>query len=389
MIRYLTAGESHGKAIVCIGDGFPAGLKITEDDINEDLARRRDSIGRGGRSNIEPDMAQIISGVRNGKTIGSPVTVLIENKDWENWKDIMAVDPPDATQAQKKLTRPRPGHADLPGIMKFGFEDIRNVLERASARETAGRVAVGRIARNMLGELGVKIGSFVKSIGSVESTLSEFPEFEELKKINPMTRCLDEKAGREMTKAVEEAAAAGDSLGGTFCVAVYNAVPGIGSYAQWDKKLDANLAQAIMSIPAIKAVEIGEGFSLAGKSGSQAADEILFEKQKGFYRKTDKMGGIEGGMTNGETVIINAAMKPIPTIKKGLGTVDIGSFEPQTAHYERSDVCAVPRAAVIGEAVVMLALANAIAEKFGGDSMDDLKKNYYSYKDRIKWSSSH
>lgn len=378
MIRFLTAGESHGKAIIAIADGFPAGIPFDYKLLNNELKRRHFSVGRGGRYAIESDEAEILSGIRNGLSIGSPITISIKNQDWENWKDTMsegkiAVD-------YEKLTKPRPNHADLAGVIKTRQDDIRNILERASARETAARVAVGAVAKALLSSLGISIGSHVISIGKIKANKVNVDSIEELTALdsNP-TRCLDEAASEQIESEVKAAAESGDSLGGVFEIIVFGVPVGIGSHAQWDEKLDAKLSMSIMSVPAIKGVEIGDGFELANQYGSDVADEIFYKNDKGYYRKTNHMGGIEGGISNGEKIVIRAAMKPIPTIKKGLRTVDIATKQDAKAFYERSDVCAVPRAAVVAEAMAAITIACAINEKFGGDSLSELQENYNSY----------
>ncbi|GAB4416487.1 MAG: chorismate synthase [Thermodesulfovibrionales bacterium] len=348
--------------------------------------------GRGGRMKIESDHAEIISGVRWGKTIGSPITLFIENQDYKNWLEGMS---PEA-QAEGSIpavTRPRPGHADLSGAIKYNQHDIRNILERSSARETAMRVALGAIAKKLLSEFGVTIGSYVLQIGGVRIEDPRFkmpyPEIF-LKAEDSPVRCPDTEGSRKMVGLIEEAVQKGDSLGGIFKIAVLGIPPGLGSHIQWDMRLDGRLAQAVMSIQAIKGVEIGSGFMMAERFGSEVMDEILYREQesegkkKGFYRKTNHAGGIEGGMTNGMPITIKAAMKPIPTLKKPLRSVDIITKEPIEAAYERSDVCAVPAASVIGEAMTALIVADAFLEKCGGDSMEDVKRNYGTYMEYVK-----
>lgn len=384
MIRFLTAGESHGKAVTGIAEGFPAGVEITEDFINSELQRRRDSVGRGGRAKIEPDTATLLSGVRGGITIGSPITVSVKNNDYPNWEETMASSS-NINEEPYRIYKPRPGHADLPGLMKYSFSDARNVLERASARETVARVAIGAIAIKMLQPFGIIISSYVNQIGKAVCPSQADLSRDALANMDPLTRCPDEQTSKSMYEEVEKAKTNGDSLGGLFTVLVYGVPPGLGSYVHWDRRLDANLAQAIMSIPAIKSVEVGAGRSVAELPGSQVMDEILFDTNRGFFRSTNNMGGIEGGMSNGETISITAAMKPIPTIKKGLKTVDLHSKSVETAHYERSDVCAVPRAAVIGESMAALVVANALIEKFGGDSVEEMLSAFNNYKSKILW----
>lgn len=357
MLRYLTAGESHGKALIAVLDGCPAHLLLTADYIDRELARRQEGYGRGDRMKIEKDEVEIISGVRGGKTIGSPIALKINNQDWENWYKIMD---PELTSKSKadEVTRPRPGHADLAGAIKFDHQDIRNVLERASARETAARVAIGAIAKKLLAEFNVKITSKIIEIGG-------------------------EKTNQTIERAINEAKEAGETLGGIFEVVASGAPIGLGSYTQWDKRLDGLLAQAVMSIQAIKGVEIGMGFEAAAHLGSEVHDEIFHSSGKGFFRKTNNAGGLEGGVTNGEPIVIRAAMKPISTLKKPLHSVDIITRKEASSHFERSDICAVPACAVIAEAVVAFEIANALLEKFGGDALEDIKTAYKNYLSRI------
>lgn len=371
MIRFLTAGESHGKAITTIAEGFPAAIQLTENHINAELSRRKDSVGRGGRVDIESDKAEILSGVRDGKTLGGPIAVLVENKDWK--KNI------------SEITTPRPGHADLPGMMKYGFSDARNVLERASARETIARVVVGAIARRMLEAFDIHITSYVSQIGNVKCLEKDY-KYDDLKDIDPLTRCPDKEASLKIYEEVEKARKEGDSLGGVFKVLAYNVPPGLGSHVHWDRRLDGQFAMALMSIPAIKSVEVGAGKNVADLMGSQVMDEIFYEDKKGYYRNTNNMGGIEGGMSNGETITLTSAMKPIPTIKKALKTVNTKTLKQETAHYERSDVCAVPRAAIIAESMTAIVLSNAMTEKFGGDTLNEMLAAYKRYIKSIKWS---
>lgn len=378
MLRFLTAGESHGPALVAIVEGVPAGLKLSTDDINSELARRQLGFGRGGRMKIERDQAQILSGVRFGETIGSPISLKINNRDWANWQKRMAAEgeSPDA----EAVTAPRPGHADLSGILKTGQSDIRNILERASARETAARVAVGAVAKRLLQEINITIISHVVRIGAIEARVGVRPEFKDLQTIDASpVRCFDKETSALMVKGIEAARENKDTVGGVFEVLAFGVVLGLGGYRQWDERLDADLARALMSIPAIKAVEIGDGMALAGRPGSQAHDEIFYDKKRGYYRETNHGGGIEGGMSNGETLILRAAMKPIPTLGAPLKSVDIHTKDAILAGRERSDICAVPAAAVIGEHVTAIELARAAQAKFGGDSMAEFKNNYLSY----------
>lgn len=389
----MTAGESHGKALVGIIEGIPANLPLSSNDIDPELRRRQSGFGRGGRMKIESDHAEIISGVRWGKTMGSPIAILIENRDFKNWAEGMSIDS-SHKDSIPPVTRPRPGHADLAGAIKYNQKDIRNILERSSARETAMRVALGAVAKRFLHEFGIRIGSFVKGIGSeythIKSTeLSEENLLEAFEKAegNPV-RCPDEEAGKRMINLIEDAIKKGDSLGGVFEVFVVGVPPGLGSHIQWDRRLDGRLAHGIMSIQAIKGVEIGSGFTMASHSGSEVMDEIFYSKDNsrltGFYRKTNNAGGIEGGMSNGMPIILRASMKPIPTLKRPLRSVDIITKEQFEAAYERSDVCAVPAASIVAEAMVALVMADVLIEKFGGDSLEEIERNYHSYLDYLK-----
>ena len=394
MLRYLTSGESHGPALTALIEGLPAGLPLGRDYINKRLARRQGGYGRGGRMAIENDQVVFLSGVRGGITIGSPVALQIENRDWINWKEIMSPDE-SADLAQRVVTRPRPGHADLAGALKYDQRDIRNVLERASARETASRVAVGSVAEKLLETLGIIIIGYVLQIGRItisetrgfaQASQSERPDLLEFKEAlsGSQLYCPDSKAEEDMKKEIDHARATGDSLGGVFEVCVFGLPPGLGSYVQWDRRLDGNLARALMSIPSIKGVEIGLGFAASCLPGSLAHDEIYHEKGKGFYRLTNRAGGLEGGVTNGEPLIVRAAVKPIPTLYKPLHSVDLLTHEPQLASVERADTCSVPAASVIGEAAVAWELSTALLDKFGGDTVDGLKKNYDAYLLEIK-----
>ncbi len=414
-LRFLTAGESHGKTLIGILEGIPSGLFISAEDIDRDLKRRQVGHGRGGRMKIESDHAEILSGVRWGKTIGSPITLLIENKDYKNWLEGMSPDA-DAEGSIPAVTRPRPGHADLSGAIKYVQRDIRNILERSSARETAMRVALGAVTKKFLYGFNIKIGSYVIQIGSqkseVRSQISNeeelFENFEKAEK-SPV-RCPDEEASKKMVKMIDKTIKEGNSLGGIFEVFVTGVPIGLGSHIQWDRRLDGRLTRALMSIQAIKGVEVGLGFEISRMFGSEVMDEIFYEAKSkeqvpphpplakggnvggniseigitGFYRKTNYAGGIEGGVTNGMPIILRAAMKPIPTLKRPLHSVDIITKEPVEAAYERSDVCAVPAAGVIGEAMVALTIADAFLEKFGGDSITETKHNYDSYIEQIK-----
>lgn len=371
MLRYLTAGESHGRALVGILEGLPAGLEISEDYINDQLRRRQQGYGRSTRQQIEADRVQIFSGIRFGKTLGSPVALLIENKDWQNWKQIME---PEGTPNGEEVTIPRPGHADLSGAIKYGHSDIRNVLERSSARETAMRVALCTLARRLLEELEILVASHVISIGEAEAqtSVTEVNTLNELADRSPV-RCIDPEAEKTMLEQIDRAQRQGDSLGGVFEVIVSGLPVGLGSYVHWDRKLDGLLAQALTSIQAIKSVEFGLGFKAAKVPGSAVHDQIYYGEQ-GYYRETNNAGGIEGGMTNGQPIVIRAAMKPIPTLTTPLRSVDTKTKQPILAHRERSDICAVPAASVVAEAVVAFTVANALLEKFGGDNIAELKQ---------------
>jgi chorismate synthase len=383
--RFLTAGESHGEALTAVIDGVPAGLPLTEDNINADLARRQRGYGRGGRMKIERDQAHISSGVRWGLTLGSPISLTIRNRDWENWQQTMAVGPLPPGAAPKTVTRPRPGHADLAGAMKYGHHDIRNVLERSSARETTARVAVAAVGRRLLSEFGITILSHVTEIGGVRVGALELP-WEEIRQRAEASevRCADGASELAMIEAIDRAKAAGDTLGGVFEVVALGCPVGLGSYVQWDRKLDGILAQAFCSIHAIKGAEIGLGFEAAHRPGSQVHDEILFDADAGYHRGSNSAGGLEGGVTNGQPVVVRAAMKPISTLRKPLRSVDVSTREPVEAVVERSDVCAVPAAGVVGEAMMAIVLARAFLDKFGGDSVEEIRHNHQAYLDYLK-----
>ena len=382
MLRFLTAGESHGPQLTVIIEGLPSGLEISEEDLRRDLARRQGGHGRGGRQKIETDFARIVSGVRGGFTIGSPVTLVLENKDHINW--LAQMTPAKEGFAPKPVTRLRPGHADLAGALKYGHTDIRNVLERSSARETATRVAAGGFARKLLGEFGVEILSFTQSIGTVdigfEGADPDTISVEDLE-ASPV-RCPDPDASTRMVAAIDEAAERGDTLGGTFRVVARGVPPGLGSYVHWDRKLDGRIAQAVMSINAVKGVEFGAGFVGAARPGSEFHDEIDFQGGR-FRHLTNRAGGLTGGVTNGEPIDLRVAIKPISTMKKPMSSIDLKTKEKTEAHYERSDVCVVPAAGVIGEAVVALTVAEAFLDKFGGDSMPEVDRNYRAYMESI------
>lgn len=385
MFQYLTAGESHGKALTAIIEGLPSGLPIEEDYINQQLARRQKGYGRGGRMQIEKDRAEILSGVRFTLTLGSPVTLLIRNKDWENWEEVMAPGVGEIPES-KIVSKPRPGHADLAGAIKYNHHDIRNILERASARETAARVAVGAVGRSLLEQFGVKITSHVVEIGEVKAQIQELPSFEEIQEVSETSevRCLDNQAEESMKQRINRAKAEGNSLGGIFEIVVDNLPIGLGSHVHWDRRLDGRLAGALMSIQAIKGVEVGLGFDAARREGSLVHDELFYDSVKGPYRKTNYAGGLEGGITNGERLIVRVAMKPIPTLYQPLNSFDLKTKEPYQASIERSDVCAVPAAAVVGEAMTAIILAQAFQEKFAGDSLEEMKRNYHTYQEYVR-----
>jgi len=384
LMRYLSAGESHGPALTAIIEGLPAGLPLEADCIDRQLARRQGGYGRGKRMSIEQDRVRFLAGVRGGVTLGSPVCLQIENKDWVNWKETM--DPGVSARLDDRVvTRPRPGHADLTGLMKYGHRDLRNVLERASARETAIRVAVGAVGRRLLAEMGVEVIGFVRRIGKVEADIPDLPpDVLKERAETSSVMCPDPVSSYRMMEHIDRISDVGDSLGGVFEIRVFNLPPGLGSYAQWDRKLDGRLAGALMSIQAIKGVEIGVGFQGASRPGSEVQDEIFYDEDRGYYRESNRAGGLEGGMTNGEPLIIRAAMKPIPTLRRPLRSVDISTREAVEAAYERSDICAVPAAGVIGEAVVSWELAVAAVEKFGGDTFAELKGNWERYRASLK-----
>ena len=371
-LKFLTAGESHGQGLLGILDGMPAGLEISEDYIGVHLARRQMGYGRGGRMKIEKDRAEIWCGVRHGESLGSPIGLIVRNKDWENWTKKMSVTP--VKDEIRKVTLPRPGHADLAGIQKYGFDDIRNILERSSARETTMRVALGSVCRKLLEDVGIEVGGQVIQIHNVkDNSRSELSpnQLSELADASPV-RCLDKNAEKNMIKTIDEAKAAGDSVGGIFRVVATGLPYGLGSHTQWDRKLQARISAVMMSINAFKGIEIGSGFSGAEKFGSEVHDEIGHDGEK-FTRYSNNAGGIEGGMSNAQSIILQMSMKPIPTLIKPLKSVDIQSKEKKDAHKERTDSCAVPAASIIAESMLCFVLADALMEKFGGDSMAQLK----------------
>jgi len=375
MLRFLDAGESHGRGITTIVEGLPYGMEINTEVIELELARRRLGYGRGARMQLESDKVEILSGVRYGITLGSPVAVYVINSEYDRWSKTMSTE---KGEREKELTMLRPGHADLAGVLKYGTRDVRDVLERASARETVGRVCAGAMARRLLGELGIEIGSHVLAVGSIRAREEGYvPPISKLKDVdeNPL-RCMDGAAAERMRKEIDVAREKGDSLGGIFEVVVHGLPAGLGSHVHWDRRLDARVAAAVMSIQAVKGVEVGDGFKLAGMKGSESADVIAHHEGKGFSHTSNHAGGFEGGMTNGEAVVIRAAMKPIPTLMNPLDSVDLISKEKIKAAVERADVCAVPAAAVIAESMVALVLAGALLEKTGGDSMKEIRSRY-------------
>lgn len=389
MLRFVTAGESHGPALIAVVEGLPAGLTLDVEAVNAQLRRRQLGYGRGGRMKIEQDAAEILSGVRHGRTLGSPVTLLIRNADFENWRTVMASQPTpdwDAVAADPKksrrLTRPRPGHADLAGGLKYAVHDLRDILERASARETAARVAAGALARQLLSVFGVEIASHVVRLGGIpaDDRLLNAP-WEKIAAVqdSAVLRCIDPAVEAEMTAAVDAARERGDTLGGTFEVVVRGLPVGLGTHTQWDLRLDGRLAQALMSIQAVKAVEIGDGVAVAHRSGAQLHDEIAYEAGR-FTRPTNHAGGLEGGMTNGQELRLRGHLKPISTLRRALQSVDVVTKETQAAAFERSDTTAVPAAGVIAEAMTALVLAQAWCEKFGGDSLAEMRRNVEGYR---------
>jgi len=391
MFRYLTAGESHGPQLTAIIEGLPSGITVLADGINRDLSRRQQGYGRGGRMKIETDQVEILSGVRWGETLGSPLTLVVKNRDWENWSGKMSP-LPEFRDESIAVTRPRPGHADLTGALKYDHTDVRNVLERSSARETAVRVAVGAVAKQLLAEFGIRVGGYVTGIGGVSVSAPDLP-LEDLWRAageSELFSC-DCSADEAMKRAIDDAKAAGDTLGGVVEVQVIGCPPGLGSYTHWDRKLDARLAMALMSIQAIKGVEVGMGFGVAERPGSQVHDEIFQDPARTdagslspYFRRSNNAGGIEGGMSNGEPIVVRAAMKPIPTLYKPLRSVDMRTHEPFEAAVERSDTCAVPAALVVAEAVVAIEIAAAFLEKFAGDSLVEIKRNFQGYCQQVR-----
>ena len=387
MFRFTTAGESHGRALAMIVEGLPAGLPVDLEQINRELERRQWGYGRGGRMKIERDRVEIMSGVRHGLALGSPLALMIENKDWANWTEVMSAEAVDlAPEKSRRLKRPRPGHADLAGGQKFGARDLRNILERASARETAARVACGALAKQLLAAFDVEILSHVIQLGGIPDkpleldwdTIAAIPDDAPL-------RCADTEAQGRMVSLVDEKRRAGDTLGGIFEIVTRGILPGLGSHTAWDVKLDGRLAQAIMSIPAVKAVAIGAGLEASSLPGSEVHDEIAYDEgTKQFIRQTNRAGGLEGGITNGEELRVRGHLKPISTLRRALRSVDIDTKQEESASFERSDITAVPAAGVIGEAMVALILAQAMREKFGGDSLGEMRRNFDGYREQLR-----
>lgn len=387
MLRFTTAGESHGRALVAIVEGLPAGMPVDVELINHELKRRQWGYGRGGRMKIEQDQVEILSGVRHGLTLGSPLALMIQNKDWANWNEIMSVEPTElAPEKSRRLNRPRPGHADLAGGQKFDAHDLRNVLERASARETAARVACGALAKQLLAVFGAEIRSHVIQLGGIPdpplelswNAITSIPDDAPL-------RCADAAAQQRMMELIDQKREAGDTLGGIFEVVASCVIPGLGSHTAWDLKLDGRLAQAIMSIPAVKAVSVGAGLQASSLPGSEVHDEIAYNNEtKEFIRETNRAGGLEGGVTNGEELRLRGHMKPLSTLRRPLRSIDIDTKEDRPAGFERSDITAVPAAGVIGEAMVALVIASAMREKFGGDSLGEMKRNFDGYREQLR-----
>jgi chorismate synthase len=384
-LKLITAGESHGPGLTCIVEGLPAGLELDPEGIDRDMARRQLGHGRGGRMKIETDRAFTTAGVRHGRTLGGPIALQIANRDYANWEERMNPWPVEAQVPEVHL--PRPGHADLVGVWKYGFGDVRNVLERASARETAARVAGGALCRQFLAALGVEVRSHVTQIGTVHAgtreaapALGDFDGVDE----DPV-RCLDPEASRAMVQHINVQRKANESIGGVFEVIAYGVVPGLGSHVSWESRLDGRIAGAICSIQAVKGAALGDGWDLAARPGSQAHDEIFYDEQRGYFRRTNRSGGLEGGMTTGEPLVVRGAMKPLPTLTQPLQSVDIATREPAQALRERTDSCTVPAAGVVGEAMLAYVLADAYREKFGGDHVDDVRAAVGAYCERIGW----
>ena len=383
-LRLITAGESHGPGLTCIVEGLPAGLDLDADTLNRDMARRQLGHGRGGRMKIERDRAEVTAGVRHGSTLGGPIALQIANRDYANWEERMNPWPVEAAIPEVHL--PRPGHADLVGTQKYKFSDVRNVLERASARETAARVAGGALARTFLRALGVEIRSHVVQIGSVHAPQRSAPLFADFDGVDDdPVRCLDPDASRAMVEEINVLRKNNESLGGVFEVRAFGVVPGLGSHVSWEERLDGRIGLAMLSIQAIKGCGIGDGFDLAGRPGSAAHDEIFYSEERGYFRETNRSGGVEGGMTTGEPLVVRCAMKPLPTLTKPLRSVDIATRLPAEALRERTDSCTVPAAGVVGEAMLAIVLASAYRDKFGGDHVDDVRAALAAYERRIGW----
>jgi chorismate synthase len=384
MFRFVTAGESHGPGLVAVVEGVPAGLELDLEALDRDMSRRQLGHGRGGRMKIESDAVEIRSGVRHGRTLGSPIAILVANRDYANWEERMNPWPVDAEVDEVHL--PRPGHADLVGLQKYGHSDVRNVLERASARETAARVAAGGIARAFLGALGVSIHSHVLQIADVTASVGDDLAPEDFDRVDQSpVRCLDDDASERMVAVIDRLRKENETLGGTFEVIAFGLIPGLGSHVSWEERLDGRLAQAMVSIQAIKGVAIGEAWEVAGRPGSEAHDEIFWSEERRWYRETNRAGGVEGGMSNGESLVVQAAMKPLSTLTQPLRSVDVHTKEPGDALKERTDSTTVPAAAVVGESMVALTLARCYREKFGGDHIDDVRAALDAYAERIGW----
>jgi chorismate synthase len=383
-LRLTTAGESHGPGLTCIIDGLPAGLTLDREAIDRDLARRQLGHGRGGRMKIEKDRAEVTGGLRHGRTLGGPIALQVVNRDYANWEERMNPWPVEAEL--KEVHLPRPGHADLVGTQKYGLSDVRDILERASARETAARVAGGAVAKAFLRALGADVFSHVLQITGVSAPRRDDLTPEDFAGVDESpVRCLDPEATRQMVAEIDRLRKANESLGGVFEVRAFGLVPGLGSHTSWEQRLDGRLAQALLSIQAIKAVSIGDGFEVAGVPGSQAHDEIFYDDARGYYRETNRAGGVEGGMTTGAPLVVRGSMKPLPTLTKPLRSVDIATHEPAEALRERTDSCTVPAAGVVGEAMVAFVLADAYRQKFGGDHIDDVRAALSAYQERISW----
>jgi chorismate synthase len=387
MFRFTTAGESHGRALVAIVEGLPAGMPVDVPQINHELEQRQKGYGRGARMKIEQDRVEVLSGVRHGLTLGSPLALMIENKDWANWDDVMSAQPRELSpEKSRRVKRPRPGHADLAGGLKYNARDLRNVLERASARETAARVACGALAKQLLANFGIEIRSHVIQLGGIPEKPLEitFDQIAAIPEDAPL-RCADETAQRRMIDLIDKKKSEGDTLGGIFEVVARGVIPGLGSHTAWDLKLDGRLAQALMSIPAVKAVAIGAGAEASSLPGSEVHDEIGYnEETKEFIRASNRAGGLEGGVTNGEEIRARGHLKPISTLRRALRSVDIDTKQEERAAFERSDITVVPAGGVIGEAMMALVLTNAMCEKFGGDSMGEMKRNFEGYREQLR-----